>query len=208
MKKTLLSVVAGLAVIGSSFAVPSLDRQREDCEENPNFVWVEMTKTCVPVNPCNSDNMEIKRAYCDEVTFADISLSYIPALMVISAKEYVRVGFGGVDMKSDWVSEPNYIGFSDTNLGSYMVYKFADANLSRSSATEYLKAYCRAFGGNGEKYYNDKGFAAIDCENPVVPYEVLKELTILGTDKKSENIVTFYFRSKMDCYSYDDCMKE
>ena len=64
MKKTLLSVVAGLAVIGSSFAVPSLDRQREDCEENPNFVWVECNNTCVPINPCLSEDKSIRYGYC------------------------------------------------------------------------------------------------------------------------------------------------
>ena len=64
MKKTLLSVVAGLAVIGSAFAVPSLDRQREDCEENPNFVWVECNNTCVPINPCLSEDKSIRYGYC------------------------------------------------------------------------------------------------------------------------------------------------
>ena len=70
MKKTLWSMVAGLAVIGSAFAVPSLDTQQQNCEGDPNFVWVEKAKTCVPINPCDTFdenyNQEIEKAYCDD----------------------------------------------------------------------------------------------------------------------------------------------
>lgn len=68
-------MVAGLAVIGSAFAVPSLDTQRTRCDEDPeHFVWVERTQACVPLNPCLSDVPEIVRGYCSEYYLpADIS---------------------------------------------------------------------------------------------------------------------------------------
>ena len=75
MKKTLWSMVAGLAVIGSAFAVPSLDTQRTRCDDDPeHFVWVERTQACVPLNPCLSDMQEIVRGYCSGYYLpADIS---------------------------------------------------------------------------------------------------------------------------------------
>ena len=63
MKKTLLSVIAGLAVIGSATAVPSMDVQQKNCEDGQH-VWVEKTKTCVPINPCLSGDRTISEAYC------------------------------------------------------------------------------------------------------------------------------------------------
>lgn len=60
MKKTLLSVIAGLAVIGSANA-----GIKETCLEHPDkLVWVEKTQRCVPINPCLSDDKEIHDAYC------------------------------------------------------------------------------------------------------------------------------------------------
>ncbi len=61
MKKTLLSVLAGVAVIGSANA-----GIKETCLEHPDkLVWVEKTQRCVPINPCKSDDREIVNAYCD-----------------------------------------------------------------------------------------------------------------------------------------------
>lgn len=74
MKKTLLSVIAGLAVIGSATAVPSMGVQQKNCEDGQH-VWVEKTKTCVPINPCLSDDADIKRAYCIEYTFDDFRIT-------------------------------------------------------------------------------------------------------------------------------------
>ena len=56
MKKTLLSVIAGLAVIGSANA-----GIKETCLEHPDkLVWVEKTQRCIPINPCKSDDREIE----------------------------------------------------------------------------------------------------------------------------------------------------
>ena len=60
MKKTLLSVAAGLAVVGAANA-----GIKETCLEHPDkLVWVEKTQRCIPINPCKSDDKEIHDAYC------------------------------------------------------------------------------------------------------------------------------------------------
>ncbi len=60
MKKTLLSILAGLTVIGSASAVPSPADRKALCEKHPEkYVWVEKTQACVPINPCKSDNSDI-----------------------------------------------------------------------------------------------------------------------------------------------------
>ena len=65
MKKTLLSVIAGLAVINVASAVPSPADRKALCEKHPEkYVWVEKTEACVPINPCKSNNSAIYEAYC------------------------------------------------------------------------------------------------------------------------------------------------
>ena len=61
MKKTLLSVVAGLAVVSAANA-----GIKETCLEHPDkLVWVEKNQRCIPINPCVSDDIEIRDTYCD-----------------------------------------------------------------------------------------------------------------------------------------------
>ncbi len=67
MKKTLLSVLAGLTVMGSAIAVPDPGDREELCKlliEKGTHVWVEKTEACIPVNPCLSDEENIRNAYC------------------------------------------------------------------------------------------------------------------------------------------------
>ncbi len=68
MKKTLLSVLAGLTVMGSAFADgPSVEDRKKLCQlliKKGTHVWVEKTEACIPVNPCHSDDSKIKEAYC------------------------------------------------------------------------------------------------------------------------------------------------
>lgn len=76
MKKTLLSVIAGLAVINAASAVPSPADRKALCEKHPEkYVWVEKTEACVPINPCKSDNVGLSvTAYC----YAEIGLPRDP----------------------------------------------------------------------------------------------------------------------------------
>lgn len=66
MKKTLLSILATIAVIGSASAVPSPADRKALCEKHPDeYVWVEKTEACVPVNPCTPGvNEQIRQTYC------------------------------------------------------------------------------------------------------------------------------------------------
>ncbi len=75
MKKTLLSVTAALAVIGSACAVPSVEDRKALCEKHPEkYVWVAKDEMCVPINPCLSANQEMQLAYCKSKIFPfDIS---------------------------------------------------------------------------------------------------------------------------------------
>lgn len=84
MKKTLLSILAGVAVIGSASAVPSPSDRKALCEQNPEkFVWVEKTQACIPINPCKSDDIEIMRAYC-------LSREITPSKKELLINEYVK----------------------------------------------------------------------------------------------------------------------
>ena len=71
MKKTLLSVLAGLIVIGSASAVPGPDDRKKLCDQHPDkFVWVEKTQACIPINPCAYGvNENIAEAYCLDKVF-------------------------------------------------------------------------------------------------------------------------------------------
>ena len=65
MKKTLLSVIAGLAVINAASAVPSPADRKALCEKHPEkYVWVEKDQFCVPINPCEGANDAVRIAYC------------------------------------------------------------------------------------------------------------------------------------------------
>ena len=60
MKKTLLSVLAGVAVITSASA-----GIKETCLQNPDkLVWLEKDNTCIPVHPCENEKYS---AYCDKI---------------------------------------------------------------------------------------------------------------------------------------------
>ena len=68
MKKTLLSVLAGLAVIGSASAAPTPEDRMALCDlliQKGTHVWVEKTEACIPADPCgNGVNDTIRSAYC------------------------------------------------------------------------------------------------------------------------------------------------
>ncbi len=72
MKKTLLSVLAGLTVMNVAFAdEPSVEDRKKLCQlliDKGTHVWVEKTSACIPVNPCASEtDININSAYCLEI---------------------------------------------------------------------------------------------------------------------------------------------
>ena len=69
MKKTLLSVLAGLTVVGSASAAPTSEDRKALCQlliDKGTHVWVEKTQACIPVNPCDYELLgtDISKAYC------------------------------------------------------------------------------------------------------------------------------------------------
>ena len=68
MKKTLLSVLAGLTVIGSASAAPTPEDRKALCDlliKKGTHVWVEKTKACIPVDPCReAEDSDVFKAYC------------------------------------------------------------------------------------------------------------------------------------------------
>ena len=118
MKKTLLSVLASFLVIGSAFAVPSVDERKALCDKHPDkYVWVEKTQACVPVNPCESANSDIRAAYCAEsvpVLPSDISKrntimdEYVHRVMGTVPSEIKEVSDKVVGIKTD---DGRYIAF-------------------------------------------------------------------------------------------------
>ena len=89
MKKTLLSVTAALAVIGSACAAPSVEDRKALCEKYPDkYVWVAKDEMCVPINPCESVNMTIKEAYCVEVN--DFSFPKEPERLSLLLDRYTE----------------------------------------------------------------------------------------------------------------------
>ncbi len=67
MKKILLSVLAGLTVIGSAVAVPTPEDRKALCDlliEKGTHVWVTKTQACIPINPCKSEDYGMYMAYC------------------------------------------------------------------------------------------------------------------------------------------------
>lgn len=84
MKKTLLSVIAGLAMVGTVSAAPSPEDVKKMCEKNPNkYVWVEKDKFCAPINPCDyyKVNYNVREAYC--ASELNDSFKYLPRIQEV-----------------------------------------------------------------------------------------------------------------------------
>ena len=65
MKKALLCVLAGACWVGSAFGAPIVEDRIALCQKRPDkFVWVEKTQECIPSNPCESGNSELRNQYC------------------------------------------------------------------------------------------------------------------------------------------------
>lgn len=142
MKKTLLSVLAAVSVVGAASAVPSAMDRQQMCANNPSkYVWVAKTSACVPINPCVSSNASIKEAYCDEK-----SLSRLPAdsrayglVLQRYAKKVLNTDI--VDLKDIEDNYNHYIAVT-TSDGGYIVYPASLATLDKSMAMDNaIQAY-------------------------------------------------------------------
>lgn len=63
--KIVVSVFLAGIFICDAFAIPNVADRKQLCESKPlDFVWVEKTLACVPINPCKSSDETILYGYC------------------------------------------------------------------------------------------------------------------------------------------------
>lgn len=141
MKKTLLSVIAGLAVINVASAVPSPADRKALCEKHPDkYVWVDKTQACIPNNPCKDDYVGLEgiMAYC----YSDIALPRDPFEAEKWVNRYVEknlhttvVGFsrfaGG---------DPNYYSVSTADGNFFAAFRVTPNYLEGSTRQQYYAA--------------------------------------------------------------------
>ena len=132
MKKTLLSVLAGLTVIGSASAVPTPEDRKALCQlliDKGTHVWVEKTSACIPVNPCKSDDEQIKEAYCIdtlETNYYEVPEGHIKSAEVVNI--YAKyLGFNCKVVEKDIFKESGFT-FVPCGGADYRVFKFDNEN--------------------------------------------------------------------------------
>ena len=222
MKKTLLSMLAGLVVIGSASAVPSPEDRKALCEkQSDKFVWVEKTQACIPINPCRSTDDKIKEAYCIDDFAGDregkswdygarvsrplaerIVRKYFPANYAITGLRY---------FEEDDLGEP-YAGFvaffySDGDYkNDYVVFEFGPFSSDSGAQETCAYAACVANGGAwlwsqdnsnpwsyGACFWGNAKEGASLCKNS-------KFTTDLGCAKE----YTEWYGSNSACYLYNE----
>ena len=144
--KLILGALLGATICGSAFADASVDKRRDFCKQTDGFVWVEKTQACIPENPCESTNEEIKKSYCVTAPDLDEDLleKYISNVLKTSVKQksapFVRYGDEyGV----------KYKGYN-TNDGGYIVFKYeCNPNFYTNSEQSAINGVCWAYGAVG-----------------------------------------------------------
>lgn len=149
MKKTLLSVVAGLAVVSAANA-----GIKETCLEHPDkLVWVEKTQRCIPINPCKSDDATIQDAYCN-TTFARVQLGSIAqgqklVEAYLANNMNVSGTYVGNRHRDTSLLGQDFIPY-ELNDGGYVVFEFDDlSDITKSQIADgAMKGACYVFGGS------------------------------------------------------------
>lgn len=211
VSKIMLASLLGAVAISGAFA-DEFDGPRNRCKAKSDKIWLEEVHSCVPENPCTTGTEEEKKEYCDEITFSNISLSYLKAAAVLEMGHIVRGESGFIGNTSATASSlveprPYYISSYARKSGRFKVYKFANAE-EGDSAMVYLNAECLAVRGEGTPYYNEKGLASIDCKTPYVEELVSLKHPVNETyTKKTNEVVTISF-TEDGCYAYTDCISK
>ncbi|MCR4917437.1 MAG: hypothetical protein K5912_00645 [Alphaproteobacteria bacterium] len=130
MKKTLLSAIACLAVIGSAAAIPTPESARENCryyEQQGTHIWLDVYGACIPKNACKDGNDDTQRRFCDR-TFADIQVAEEGQALALASK-YMTQSFP--DEKSNCtVLETTIVGQDyircTTQTARYFILEFDD----------------------------------------------------------------------------------
>jgi len=151
MKRTLVSIIAGLTVVGSAVAVPTPEDRKALCLKHPDkYVWAEKTSTCIPINPCESADLKIKDAYCVSINTDTLPQDREMRDMIIN--RYVE------NMMNTKVSEIKYFtqndkyisAFKTTDGGYYAIQseRYIDADTKRPCAIDTYSKWAGAAYGN------------------------------------------------------------
>lgn len=159
MKRTLLSVIAGLAVINAASAIPSPGDRRKLCESKPfDFVWVEKTQTCVPINPCKTSNEKIRDAYCiDAGGVVDINTA--DEAIRRYAKNVMKVGVDSIKLIDNGYRP--FLSLRTTD-GGYYVFGFDGGDYGNNIKGQ-LELACWAYGKQLHYNLQDKDGPKYGC---------------------------------------------
>lgn len=155
MKNFLLLVIAGLVVINAANA-----GIKETCLEHPDkLVWVEKTQRCIPINPCTSDDEDIRKAYCVSPDFRIPVTSNLPkvsdgAFLSLVLKKYFQ-NVMNTNIDSIRLVSPlyeHYVAVTTDDNGYYVMDfdTFEEPNIWAPHDTLYMeqlyKATCWSYG--------------------------------------------------------------
>lgn len=187
MKKTLLSVLAAVSVIGSASAVPSPADRKALCEKHPDkYVWVEKTEACVPINPCVDAVGSVKDAYC---LYAQPTLPARSDLFNKIMNRYLEKNLN-TNLQYSSILDSAHIGIKTTDGGYYAirVSGIDDTNEDWCNyAIEYaMFAYHKYPSTDYEKNY-DRDPRIIVAKDFVYPEDVY----IAGDSTECEDIKDF-----------------
>ena len=173
MKKTLLSVLAGLTVIGSASAAPTPEDRKALCDlliQKGTHVWVEKTSACIPVNPCLSDDEQIKEAYCIDTeltSYYEVPKGHIKSAEVVNI--YAKhQGFDCKVVEKDIFKESGFT-FVPCKGADYRVFKFYGGDAGQN----VTDLFC--FIVNGTMQVNHGGWPTI-CKTSRSSCETIKGL--------------------------------
>ncbi|MCR4917425.1 MAG: hypothetical protein K5912_00585 [Alphaproteobacteria bacterium] len=127
MKKTLVSILSGLVVIGSASAIPTPDTARENCmklEQEGTHVWVSKDSTCIPINPCAEDaSPETNKKYCLEFGIPTEKKNQ-DLMLKTYAENVLKTSIQEIKTLPPDSSEPDksYYGIKTTDGGYFAAY--------------------------------------------------------------------------------------
>ena len=202
MKKTLLSAVTGLVVIGSACAAGP-----DTC--NPDkYVWVEKDELCIPKNPCKSKSDVIRDAYCSTV-FSDVQLSnWRYSIRVVQAYLRKQRGLSMTNIKDiPYDKDTSFFGQdyipAKTSDGGYIVFEFDDlSDLGGADVRNGIaQAVCIAYSGRyldfeqyggREDFFGCKRVSESDC----------LEMAQMMTELRDGHLVTASYEPYSDGSGY------
>ena len=162
MKKTLLSVLAGVMVISSAVAVPSLDKQKEACEAEGDFIWVktpEGNETCIPMDPCDPyTDFDVYKMYCVEGLEWPNKGSKLDVLINKYAEKVKKTSVAKIIY--DLGRRKNHVGVKTTDGGYFSVDLLSQKTYERkevSCGTAQMSAF-KAYGYNASFSVDDNNF--------------------------------------------------